>query len=277
MFLRVPTLPSCAYLSLYGTVALSMFSASQIPQEARMRRTFEIFAVAVLLMLQWVVPAHASPILQLEQAGFAPLQISDNQPGDIDPRIGFVMFSGTYGNFEQVSLSARSEPTAGGGLPELNLTGGFFTGIGGGGVPLTLWAADVNYNLGTTPATAFGTAFGAVEAGSIAIQSWVNPANLIGLSPSPGVVPAGSAIVFGPPGPTFGRNTLFPVTDTVDVLLSGPFSIFHRAILNAGPDVGGAFAVDTRVSPVPEPASLVLLGSGVVALAVRKRRRQRQS
>jgi hypothetical protein len=244
-----------------------------------MRRTFEIFAVAVLLMSQWAVPAHAGPILQLEQAGFAPLQILDNQPGDIDPRIGFVTFSGTYGSFELVSLSARSEPTAGGGgLPELQLNGGFFTGIAYDGVPLTLWAADNNYNLGATPATAFGTATGAAEAGLIAIQSWVNPANLIGLSPSPGVVPAGSAIVFGPPGPTFGRNSFFPVTDTVDVSLTGPFSIFHRAILNlGGGDVGGTFAVNTRVSPVPEPASLLLLGSGVVALAVRKRRRQRQS
>jgi hypothetical protein len=71
-----------------------------------MRRTFEVFAVAVLLMSQWAVPAHASPILQLEQPGFAALQIFDNQPGDSDPD-RFVTFSGTYGSVEVVRLSAR--------------------------------------------------------------------------------------------------------------------------------------------------------------------------
>jgi hypothetical protein len=47
------------------------------------------------------------------------------------------------------------------------------------------------------------------------------------------------------------------------VSLTGPFSIFHRAILNLPADAAGGFAVNTRVAPVPEPASLILIGSGL--------------
>jgi hypothetical protein len=217
-----------------------------------MRRPFEMLAVAVLLMSQWVVPANASPILQLEQSGFAPLQIVDNQPGDSDPRIGFVQFSGSYGSTEFVRFSVRSEPTGGGGgLPELDLNGGFSSGLTGG--RLTVWAADDNYNFGTTPAIAFGSAFGSstFAFAAFTVQSWVNPANLIGLSPAPGVVPGGSAIVFGPPDliiqrrgfPEFFCPDGCPLTDTVDVSLTGPFSMFHRVIVSNTTDVAGSFAV----------------------------------
>lgn len=49
----------------------------------------------------------------LEQTGFAPLQVIDNGPGDTDPLVGSVVFTGSYGTFEMAVVALVSKPQLG--------------------------------------------------------------------------------------------------------------------------------------------------------------------
>lgn len=72
---------------------------------------------------------------------------------------------------------------------------------------------------------------------------------------------------------TLGMFGAFAASDYVDFLSSGPYSLFSQITINFTGEGTGSFNLDNSVS-VPEPGTMLLLGTGLigVARAVRRRR-----
>ena len=70
---------------------------------------------------------------------------------------------------------------------------------------------------------------------------------------------------YGPVGPgSFGETAYYTISPPVS-----PFTLFDRSIIThgAGDGLRTSFDADNKVAPIPEPGTLLLLGSGLVGLA----------
>ena len=107
-------------------------------------------------------------------------------------------------------------------------------------------------------------------------QSWVNPSNSVPVlgpdAPSPSMLstigampPAGSVGMWSEGGVTFGPGA-FSSTASNGFIHSGAYSLFTQATIHF--TGRGDVSFDSNLSPVPEPASLLLLGSGLAGLVL---------
>jgi PEP-CTERM motif len=83
--------------------------------------------------------------------------------------------------------------------------------------------------------------------------------------PPIGAIPTGSVAMWSEGGMTFGPGA-FSSTASKSFIHSGPYSLFTQATINF--TGRGDVSFDSNLSPVPEPTSLLLLGSGMAGLAL---------
>jgi hypothetical protein len=165
--------------------------------------------------------------LRLEQPGFAPLNISDNGPGDVNPQAGAITFIGAYGTFPVNVITGISSPGSSGEqhliLNALNLAG-----PQGGALRILLAADDILLpGDGGQPLllrSAYGgTLFG--EGAAVGHQSWADPGNqneAAGHSPGPLNSSSSSMAFSGESSTSFNpQSTPYSLVSELNVALPG--------------------------------------------------------
>src|SRR5215470_1789161 len=208
-------------------------------------------------------PVSATMRLRIEDlsnGGDVGAVITDNGPGDINPLVGALTFSGQVGSFLVNVTTGLSKPIVGGSdLGQIDLNSVNVLTSGAGTLRLTL--EDTGYLAGPDSTLhVFGTVGGTLTApagSTITVQSWANGNNLVpDLGPDQGVgaiggTPAGSVAAWTPEA-DFGSGAFSG--SGVGEFNNGAgdtFSLFAQITVSfTGP---GSVSFDENQRVVPEP------------------------
>jgi hypothetical protein len=205
--------------------------------------------------------ADASFMLQLQESGFATLQITDNGAGDSNPAIGQITFLGPYGDYALNVDTGTSYPAPGGGTPAKPLV-------------------DLSYNASSST--------GGLDPAALVISlSQTGFTGLGGGTFSIAGTSSGSGDLTTDAVYWSQLNTDFALTHQIGGTLTLPGGNGFQAGFGAGPNsspysltevvtidhsAGDHNSTGDALLTVPEPASMALFGLGMLAVAARRRR-----
>lgn len=219
-----------------------------------MRKTFFAVSGAALLMATAATEARATPTLRL-QNGSSFVQIQDGGSNDANPLAGVVGYYGGLGNyFLNVSTGISVN-----GINFIDLNS---VNMSSSSSPTTLLLGFSESGFNSAAPLPYNFQIGGITNGSISYAAYLDTSNTL----------FGHGTLIGS-----GTGTNLFSYESPEVLLdtSSPYSLSEFiSITHNGPYRLTSF--DAKIAPVPEPHTMMLLGSGLFGIAVYGKRRQQK-
>ncbi len=227
-----------------------------------MKRMLALVAGAVLVSGS----AWAVPVLTLDDGAGNFLSIVDNGTGDMSPEEGVITFLSSFGAWDLALEVGQTKPFVGSALaPSMHLSS---VNTSAGAADLTVTFSDDFF--GPLPESYYfqavaGGVLGAGNGSTLTYNAYWDAGN---------GVPAATlltSLAFANPGTSplgFSDTANSPMLGGADY----PYSLTQEIIISH--ESGGATSVDVALNPVPEPATMVLLGSGLLGIAGVSRRKR---